>query len=78
MESWVRNEVASGWLVDPYKKQVLVYEAEKRIARRDGPVVKGMGLVESFTLNLKNVLPRHELEQQRLTVCHLESNRNVG
>jgi Uma2 family endonuclease len=24
MESWVSNGVASGWLVDPYKKQVLV------------------------------------------------------
>ena len=63
MESWIRNGVALGWLVDPYKKQVLAYEAGKEVRVETGAVVKGMGPVEGFTLNLKKVWRRYEPEQ---------------
>ena len=63
MESWIRNGVALGWLVDPYKKQVLIYEAGKEVRVETGAVVKGMGAVEDFTLNLKNEWHHYEPEQ---------------
>jgi Uma2 family endonuclease len=63
MESWIRNGVALGWLVDPYKKQVLIYEPGKEVRVETGTVVKGMGPVEGFTLNLKKVWRRYEPEQ---------------
>jgi Uma2 family endonuclease len=63
MESWIRNGVALGWLVDPYKKQVLVYEPRKAVRAETGAVVKGTGPVEGFTLNLKKVWRRYEPEE---------------
>jgi len=63
MESWIGNGVALGWLVDPYKKQVLVYEPGKAVRVETGAVVKGTGPVEGFTLNLKKVWRRYEPEE---------------
>ena len=63
MESWIGNGVALGWLVDPYKKQVLVYEPGKEVRVETGAEVEGMGPVEGFTLNLKKVWRRYEPEQ---------------
>jgi Uma2 family endonuclease len=61
MESWIKNGVALGWLVDPYK--VLVYEPRKEVRLETGAVVKGTGPVEGFTLNLKKVWRRYEREE---------------
>jgi len=63
MESWIRNGVALGWLVDPYKKQVLAYEPGKEVRVETGAAVKGTGPVKGFTLNLKKVWRRYEREQ---------------
>ena len=43
MESWARNGVALGWLVNPYKKQVLVYEPGKEVRIETGLRSKGQG-----------------------------------
>jgi len=63
MESWIRNGVASGWLVDPCKKEVLIYESQKAVRVETGVVVKGTGPVAGFTVNLKKVWRRYEPEE---------------
>lgn len=62
MESWARNGVALGWLVNPYEKQVLVYEPGKEVRIEAGAAVKGIGPVKGFTPNLKKVWRRYERE----------------
>src|SRR5579884_2155470 len=56
MESWISNGAELGWLIDPYRKQVLVYGYGNDDARIEtGPSVKGTGPVEGFTLDLNKV-----------------------
>lgn len=55
MEAWISNGVELGWLVDPYRKQVLVYESGKEVRIEPGDRVQGTGPVEGFTLNLVKV-----------------------
>lgn len=43
METWISNGVELGWLVDPYKNQVLVYEPGKPMSTESGDFVEGTG-----------------------------------
>jgi Uma2 family endonuclease len=55
MERWMENGVTLGWLIDPYKKSVYVYEPGRGPAAVSGKTVQGSGPVEGFTLDLDEV-----------------------
>jgi Uma2 family endonuclease len=59
MEAWISNGVELGWRVDPYGKQVLVYEPGKDVRVETGDRVQGIGPVEGFTMNLVKVWRRY-------------------
>jgi len=55
MESWIANGARLGWLVDPRKRQVHVYEPQKAARVEAGDSVAGTGPVEGFVLDLTAV-----------------------
>ena len=56
MELWIANGAGLGWLIDPAKKRVFVYEAGKPAsAIVTGAVVEGSGPVEGFRLDLTEI-----------------------
>jgi Uma2 family endonuclease len=61
MERWVENGVALGWLIDPYKKTVYVYEPGREAAAVSGKMVLGSGPVEGFTLDLDELWRCYEI-----------------
>ncbi len=52
MEIWIDNGALLGWLIDPYKRNVLIYEAGKQPQLEAGDHVSGIGPVEGFVLDL--------------------------
>jgi Uma2 family endonuclease len=63
LEAWINNGVELGWLVDPYRKEVLVYEPGKAVHVETGNVVQGRGPVEGFRLELREVWRSFQLEE---------------
>jgi len=63
METWISNGVELGWLVDPYKKQVLVYEPGKPMSTESGDFVEGTGPVHGLRLDLNEIWQRYEQEE---------------
>jgi Uma2 family endonuclease len=61
MERWMENGVALGWLIDPYKKKVYVYEPGRKAAAVSGKMVQGSGPVEGFTLDLEELWRCYEI-----------------
>lgn len=55
MESWLANGVKLGWLVDPYARQVHVYEAGATPPIETGNAIAGSGSVEGFILDAQEV-----------------------
>ncbi|MGH9604828.1 MAG: Uma2 family endonuclease [Terracidiphilus sp.] len=55
MESWMANGVQLGWLVDPYARQVHIYEAGAAPRIESGSTASGSGPVEGFVLDLEEV-----------------------
>jgi Uma2 family endonuclease len=56
MEAWIANGVEVGWLVDPYAKQVHIYESGAAAPRIEiGSSVEGSGPVAGFVLDLAEV-----------------------
>jgi len=55
MEQWIANGAQLGWLVDPYRECVLVYEAGSEAVRVNTPLLKGSGPVDGFVLELTKV-----------------------
>jgi Uma2 family endonuclease len=65
MRHWIENGVQVGWMIDPYKRRVTIYESgrETRIETRivtDDKVV-GTGPVAGFVLELADVWRSYEL-----------------
>ena len=61
MERWIENGVALGWLIDPYKKKVYVYEPGREAAAVSGKALSGSGPVEGFTLDLDELWRCYEI-----------------
>jgi Uma2 family endonuclease len=61
MERWIENGAALGWLIDPYKKKVYVYEPGCEAAAESGNAVHGKGPVEGFTLDLDELWRCYEI-----------------
>lgn len=55
MEAWPSNGTKLGWLIDPYKRQVWIYEADKSPRLEDGDHVTGSGPVNGFVLELTEI-----------------------
>ena len=55
MEAWMSNGVEVGWLVDPYARQVHIYEPGAAPRIEAGPQVAGSGPVAGFVLDLDEI-----------------------
>ncbi len=55
MQDWIANGGALGWLIDPYKQQVLVYRPTSDTESVTSSSIQGIGPVEGFTLDLAEV-----------------------
>ena len=55
MQAWIGNGVQLGWLIDPYTKQVHVYESGVAPRIESGSHVHGSGPVEGFVLDLLEI-----------------------
>jgi Uma2 family endonuclease len=61
MERWIENGAALGWLIDPYKKKVYVYEPGRKASVVSGNAVRGKGPVEGFVLDLNELWRCYEI-----------------
>ena len=61
MERWIENGARLGWLIDPYAKNVYVYEAETETAVATGNTLHGRGPGEGFTLDLQGLWRCYEI-----------------
>ena len=61
MGLWIENGAALGWLIDPYKKEVWIYEAGKPARVVTESVVAGSGPAEGFVLDVAEVWGCYEL-----------------
>lgn len=61
MERWIENGAALGWLIDPYKHQVHIYERGALASIESGKVIRGKGPVEGFVLDLEEVWRCYEI-----------------
>ncbi len=56
MESWLRNGVQLGWLIDPEERSVTIYRANREPERRDAITqIEGEGTVAGFVLPLDRI-----------------------
>jgi Uma2 family endonuclease len=55
MEAWMANGVELGWLVDPYARQVQIYEQGVAVRIEAGSHVTGSGPVDGFVLDLEEI-----------------------
>jgi Uma2 family endonuclease len=61
MDSWIANGTLLGWLVDPYSRQVHIYEAGREPHVETGNGVVGTGPVAGFVLDLNEVWGCYEV-----------------
>ncbi len=61
MERWIENGATLGWLIDPYKRRVYVYEPSCEARVVSGKSVGGVGPVEGFVLDLEELWRRYEI-----------------
>jgi Uma2 family endonuclease len=61
MERWIENGATLGWLIDPCRKKVYVYEPGSQAATVSGNVVHRKGPVEGFVFNLDRLWRRYEV-----------------
>lgn len=56
MEEYIANGVTLGWLIDPYKRRVYIYEAGKDMVVLENPaVVSGEPLLRGFELQMEEI-----------------------
>jgi len=60
MGRWIVNGVQLGWLIDPYRKQVYVYQAGVETSLFMGKTLKGHGPVSGFELDLARIWRYYE------------------
>jgi Uma2 family endonuclease len=60
MQRWIANGVQLGWLIDPYRKQVLIYRPEAEPTVFTGKTLKGVGPVKGFHLDLPGIWHYYE------------------
>jgi len=60
MARWIENGVQLGWLIDPYRRQVFVYEPGCETSLYTGKILKGNGPVSGFDLDLARIWRYYE------------------
>jgi Uma2 family endonuclease len=58
---WIENGAKLGWLIDPYAKNVHVYERDAPARVVPGASARGTGPVEGFVLDLTKIWRRYQL-----------------
>jgi Uma2 family endonuclease len=61
MDRWLENGTALGWLIDPYQRQVHVYEPGCETGVIAGTEIRGNGPVEGFILDLEELWRCYEV-----------------
>lgn len=61
MQRWMENGATLGWLIDPYKKKVYVYQPGREAVAASGKAIQGQGPVEGFTLDLDELWRCYEV-----------------
>ncbi len=61
MELWIENGVSLGWLIDPYKKRVFVYQRGVAPVCVMAATLQGSGPVNGFTLDLGRIWRCYEV-----------------
>ena len=62
MESWIANGAQLGWLVDPYRRLVTIYQPCQQPRESSALHLDGSGPVQGFTLELEKVWRCYEIE----------------
>jgi Uma2 family endonuclease len=60
MGLWIANGVQLGWLIDPYRKQVFVYQPRAERSLFTGKSLDGQGPVAGFSLDLARIWRYYE------------------
>lgn len=60
MESWLANGARLGWLIDPYNRNILVYEPGQPVRVETASPIVGTGPVAGFVLDLAAVWSLYE------------------
>jgi Uma2 family endonuclease len=60
MERWIANGAKLGWLIDPYRKQVLIYRPGVEPSIFTGKTLKGRAPVSGFNLDLVRIWRYYE------------------
>jgi Uma2 family endonuclease len=61
MGLWLENGAALGWLGNPYKRTVHIYQPGVKGTSFTGKLLRGVGPVEGFTLDLEEVWRCYEV-----------------
>lgn len=64
MERWIANGAQLGWLIDPVRQRVTIYEAGRRPVESSALRVDGSGPVEGSTLDLGKVWCCYEVPEE--------------
>jgi Uma2 family endonuclease len=64
MENWIANGAELAWLIDPYQRQVHIYEPGQETRIEAGSGVTGSGPVEGFILDAAEVWSRYEPDEE--------------
>ena len=62
MESWIANGAQLGWLIDPYRKRVSIYEPGQEMLESSALKLDGAGPVQGFSLDLAKVWRCYEID----------------
>jgi Uma2 family endonuclease len=60
MERWIANGVQLGWLIDPYRRKIFIYQPGVETRILIGKRLKGSGPIEGFTLDLARIWRYYE------------------
>jgi Uma2 family endonuclease len=60
MENWIANGARLAWLVDPDRRNVVVYEPDQAVSMVTADTVAGTGPVDGFVLDLNAVWSLYE------------------
>jgi Uma2 family endonuclease len=62
MESWIANGARLGWLVDPYRQRVIIYQPGEEPRECTAHKLDGSGPVQGFSLDLQKVWRCYEID----------------
>jgi len=64
MERWIANGAQLGWLIDPSRQMITIYQAGRETVESSTLKVDGSGPVEGFTLDLGKVWRCYEVPEE--------------